>query len=360
MAPALRMTRFSKRCYQFFFVFFCSSFLSYYPFLSTCNIFAIPNVIIFFLVLLLSVYLVFLMEKDCDGSFFFFASSCLANCSTSWLESRIRKSTSNAFLIHIFGMIHLPTLTCIVHERHLRCRNQCKGKVAIQLCNAKDPDYPSYFLPRSYKAPCNRTLKKYSDNQSRGTLLSTHFFSPSLAPIRSANVSRVSLIAAFGCFGNLCQSLASSSALSITQDTHCCFKTSTRPSFVSSFPSTAFLNSSKSSDEIRRLGPFEGFIGMVASDSAVLIPLAAVDELSRVFWRLIGFNGIRGGSINLPFTCGDAFTGLVEILGFQYEVEYGSIGNCGFSNSVSLGNRTYEGGRTHQDVELEVREIQDI
>ena len=129
---------------------------------------------------------------------------------------------------------------------------------------------------------------------------------------------------------------------------------------MSSFPSTAFLNSSKSSDEIRRLGPLEGFIGTVASDSAVLIPLTTADELSRVFWRLIGFNGIRGGSINLPFTSGDAFTGLVEIPGFQYEVEYGSIGSCGFSDSVSLGNRTCEGGRTHQDVKLEVRKIQDI
>ena len=101
-------------------------------------------------------------------------------------------------------------------------------------------------------------------------------------------------------------------------------------------------------------------MGAVLSDSAAFMPLTAADELSSVFWRLIGFNGIRGGSRNLPFTSGDAFTGLVEILGFQYEVEYGSIGSCGFSVSVSLGNRTYGGGRTHQDVKLEVREIQYI
>ena len=101
-------------------------------------------------------------------------------------------------------------------------------------------------------------------------------------------------------------------------------------------------------------------MGAVASDSAVFMPLTAVDELSSVFWRLIGFNGIRGGSINLPFTSGDAFTGLVEILGFQYEVEYGSIGSCGFSDSVSFSNRMYERGRTHQNVKLEVREVQDI
>ena len=101
-------------------------------------------------------------------------------------------------------------------------------------------------------------------------------------------------------------------------------------------------------------------MGAVASDSAVFMPVTAADGLSSVFWRLIGFNGIRGGSINLPFTSGDAFTGLAEILGFQYEVEYGSIGSCGFSDSVSLGDRTYEGGRTHQDVKLEMREIQDI
>lgn len=101
-------------------------------------------------------------------------------------------------------------------------------------------------------------------------------------------------------------------------------------------------------------------MGVVASDVAVFMPLIAVDELSRVFWRLIGFNGIRGGSINLPFTSGDVFMGLAEILGFQYEVEYGSIGSCGFSDSVSLVYRTYRGGRTHQDVKLEMREIQDI
>ena len=215
-------------------------------------------------------------------------------------------------------MIHLPTLTCIVREHHLKCRSRCNGQVTIQLCNAKHPNHhPSYFLPRSYKALCNQTLDSYSNNQSRGTLLNTHFFSPSLAPTRSANVSRVSLMAAFGCFGNLCRSLASSPPLSITKNAHCCFKTSTRPNFVSSFPSTAILNSSKSSDGIRRLGPLGGFMGAVASDSAVFMPLTAADEWSSVFWRLIGFNGIRGGSRNLPLTSGDAFTGLVEILGFQ-------------------------------------------
>ena len=109
-------------------------------------------------------------------------------------------------------MTHQLILTCIVREHHLQCRCQCNGKVAIQLCNAKDQNHPSYFLPCSYKTLCNRAWDKYSDIQSRGTLLSTHFFSPSLAPIRSANVSRVSLMAAFGCFGNLCRSLASSPA----------------------------------------------------------------------------------------------------------------------------------------------------
>ena len=47
------------------------------------------------------------------------------------------------------------------------------------------------------------------DNQDWETLFSTHFFSASFDPIRSANVSRVSLRAAFGCFGNLFRLLAS-------------------------------------------------------------------------------------------------------------------------------------------------------
>ena len=62
-------------------------------------------------------------------------------------------------------------------------------------------------------------------------------------------------------------------------------------------------------------------MGAVASDSTVFLPLAAADELSRVFCRLVGFNGIRGGSIKLPFTSGASFTEFVEILGFQYDVE---------------------------------------
>ena len=80
-------------------------------------------------------------------------------------------------------------------------------------------------------------------------------------------------------------------------------------------------------------------MGVVAFSSALLVPVAGAERLSRVFWRLIGFKGIRGGSISEPFTRGDAVTELVEILGFQYEVEYGSIGSCGFSFLVSLHNK---------------------
>ena len=101
-------------------------------------------------------------------------------------------------------------------------------------------------------------------------------------------------------------------------------------------------------------------MGAVASELAILMPVTAAERLSRVFWRLIGFKGIRGGSISVPFTFGDRFTKLVKALGVQYDVEYGSIGNCGFSSSVNPSKRTCEGGLTHQNVELEVREIQDI
>ena len=167
-------------------------------------------------------------------------------------------------------------------------------------------------------------------------------------------------MAAFGCFGNLVPSSASLSTSIHEKNTHCCFKTSTKPSFVSSFPSTAFLNSSKNSGGIRRLGPFGGFIGAVASESAFLVPVAAVEGLRRVFWRLIGFKGMRGGSISVPFTCGDALTELVVVLGFQYEVEYGSIGSRGFSNIVSIGNKTCRKDLTHQNVKLKMRQIQDI
>ena len=151
-------------------------------------------------------------------------------------------------------------------------------------------------------------------------------------------------MAAFGCFGNLFPSLASLPASS-NNNPYCCFRTSTKPSFVSSLPSTAFLNSSRRSGGIRRLGPVGAFMGAVASDDlATLTPVTATEGLGRMFWRLIGFNGIRGGSISVPFTCEDAFTGVVEALGFQYDVEYGSIGSCGFSRTVNLGNRTCKGG----------------
>ena len=76
-----------------------------------------------------------------------------------------------------------------------------------------------------------------------------------------------------------------------------------------------------SSDGIRRLGPFEGFIGALVLELAVFVLVAAVEELRSVFWRLIGFKGIRGGSISVPFTCGDASAKLVKVVGFQYEVE---------------------------------------
>lgn len=151
-------------------------------------------------------------------------------------------------------------------------------------------------------------------------------------------------MAAFGCFGNLFPSLASLPASSNIYP-YCCFRTSTKPSFVSSLPSTALLNSSRSSGGIGRLGPFGALLGPVASDDFdTLTPVTATAGLSRMFWQLIGFNGIRGGSISVPFTCEDAFTGVVEALGFQYDVEYGSIGSCGFSRTVNLGNSTCKGG----------------
>lgn len=59
----------------------------------------------------------------------------------------------------------------------------------------------------------------------------------------------------------------------------------------------------------------------IASEPACLMPVAADDGPRRVFWRLIGCKGIRGGSISVPVTCGDAFTILIEVLGAQYEVE---------------------------------------
>ena len=90
------------------------------------------------------------------------------------------------------------------------------------------------------------------------------------------------------------------------------------------------------------------------------MPVAPAEGVRRVFWRLIGFKGIRGGSISVPFTCGDALTESVKVVGFQYEIEYGSIGSCGFSSSVSLGVRTEGGDLTHQDVELKTGQIQDI
>lgn len=52
-------------------------------------------------------------------------------------------------------------------------------------------------------------LVEVVDNQYWETSFSTHFLSDSLAPMRSANVSRVSRIAALGCFGNLLPFLAS-------------------------------------------------------------------------------------------------------------------------------------------------------
>ena len=199
-----------------------------------------------------------------------------------------------------------------------------------------------------------------ADCQNCGTLFSTHFLSASFTPIRSAYASRVSLIAAFGCFGNLFPHQHLCALSSNRFRTHCCFKTSTKPIFVSSFPSTAFLKSSKSSGGTRRLEPFEGCVEAVASEAAILMQAAAAEGVKRVFWRLIGFKGMRGGSISVPFMCGDALTESVRVMGFQYEVEYGSIGSCGFSSFVSLDIGTGKGGFTHQDVELVARQIQDI
>ena len=62
-------------------------------------------------------------------------------------------------------------------------------------------------------------------------------------------------------------------------------------------------------------------MGAIASEPTDLMPMAAAEGSRRAFWRLIGFNGIRGGSINIPFTCGDAVTRFVEVVGCQYEVE---------------------------------------
>ena len=167
-------------------------------------------------------------------------------------------------------------------------------------------------------------------------------------------------MAAFACFGNLLPLSVSRPAFIQWNTTHCCFKTSTKPILVSSFPSTAFLKSPKSSGGISRFGPFEGFIEAVASEAVILMPAAAAEGLRRVFWRSIGFKGIRGGSISVPFRYGDALTESVKAVGFQYEVEYGSIGSCGFSSFVSLDIRKGKGDLTHQDVELEARQVQDI
>ena len=85
---------------------------------------------------------------------------------------------------------------------------------------------------------------------------------------------------------------------------------------MSSFPSTAFLKSLKSSDGINRLGPFEGFMGALA-----FVLVAPFEGLRRVFWRSIGFKGIRGGSISVHFRCDDALAEMAEVMGLQYEVE---------------------------------------
>lgn len=50
------------------------------------------------------------------------------------------------------------------------------------------------------------------------------------------------------------------------------------------------------------------------------MPGAAVEGTTRVLWRLIGFKGIRGGSIGVP-NARDGLTEVANVLGFQYEVE---------------------------------------